>query len=470
MSLVDRISASRRSGRKAFVEPAFWDQEQFRFPFSVGSTATQERIETDFEGYVNGAYKSNGVVFSAIDRRQQVFSQAQFRFRRYRGGQPGELFGNMELSLIENPWPNGTTGQLLALMEYDGSLAGSFYGTTVDTAGRLGRTATADGKRIARMRPDWTTLIIDAPSGDPYGLDARVVAFSYKPLSGGNAQEPVILLPEEVCHYVPKPDPMARFRGMSWLTPVIREVMADKAAVQHKLKFFENGATPNMALKFDKDVAPEQFNAFVEKFNSSHRGSANAYKTLFLANGADPVPLAMDFKQMDFKLTIGAGETRLAVASGVPAVILGISEGLAGSSLNAGNFSAARRLFVDTTIRDLWSKATPALASLIKTPSDAKLEVVDRDIPFLREDAKDDAEIRGLDARALRQLVDAGFHPDAAVQYIRTGDLSLLTGQHSGLFSVQLQPAGTPMPGASDGSAQDTTNGRTNGAQASLLR
>lgn len=462
MSLLDRIAATQ-GRRKAFSEPAFWDQDLARFPFTVGSTATQERIENDFEGYVNGAYKSNGIVFSAIDRRQQVFSQGQFKFRRYKAGKPSELFGGRGLSLLENPWPNGTTGQLLALMEYDGSLAGSFYATKVDRAGRIGRTATEDGLRIARMRPDWTTLIIDAPSGDPYGLDARVVAYSYKPMMGGTAREPVILLPEEVCHYSPKPDPMARFRGMSWLTPVIREVMADKAAQRHKLKFFENGATPNMALKFDKDVDPDAFNRFVEKFNSTHRGADNAYKTLFLANGADPVPLSMDFKQMDFKLTTSAGETRLSVASGVPAAILGISEGLTGSSLNAGNFSAARRLFVDTTVRDLWAKATPSLATFIPMPDDdTKLEIDDRNIPFLREDAKDDAEIRKLDATALRQLIDAGFNPDAAIEYIRTGDLAQLLGSHSGLFSVQLQPAGTPLPTSS------ATNGQVNGAQASL--
>lgn len=452
----------QRGRRKAWAgEPPFWALDNLRFPFTSASTPTQERVENDFEGYVTGAFKSNGIVFACIDRRQQVFSQAVFQFQR-RGG---DMFGTEELGLLEEPWPNGTTGELLAHMEYDASLAGQFYCTTVDEAGKIGRNATGPGRRIARMRPDWTTLVIDAPSGNPYGLDARVVALMYEPMVGGQVSEPTVLLPSEVCHYSPKPDPTARFRGMSWLTPVIREVMADKAAVNHKLKFFENGASPALALKFDKDVKTEQFNAFVEKFKASHQGVDNAYKTLFLAGGADPVPLTMDFKQMDFRVTIAAGETRLAVASGVPSAILGNSEGLHGSSLNAGNFSAARRLFVDTTVRDLWAKATPSLAKLITPPTGAKLVIDTRNIPFLREDARDDAEIRAKDSQAIRNLTDAGYEPDAAIEYVRTGDLSKLMGHHSGLFSVQLQPpTNTAMPTLGE------TNGSVNGAQVPLSR
>jgi hypothetical protein len=39
-----------------------------------------------------------------------------------------------------------------------------------------------------------------------------------------------------------------------------------------------------------------------------------------------------DLKQLDFKATQGAGETRIAMLGRVPAPLLGISEGLAGSS------------------------------------------------------------------------------------------------------------------------------------------
>jgi hypothetical protein len=256
-------------GRKTWSgEPPFWAVDALSWPWMAAQQPDRERIENNFEGYVQGAYKNNGVVFSCIDRRQQVFSQARFQWRQFRNGRPSDLFGSPELSLLENPWPNGTTGELLSHMESDASLAGQFYCTTVDEAGRIGRTATGAGRRIARMRPDWTSLIIDAPSGNPFNLDARVVAYLYEPKAGlptGGRSDSVTLLPDEVCHYSPKPDPMARFRGMSWLTPILQEILADRAATRHKFKFFDNGAVPNMAIKFDKDTKPETFEQFVQK-------------------------------------------------------------------------------------------------------------------------------------------------------------------------------------------------------------
>lgn len=466
MSVLDRINARHRGtavadGTKAWSEPPFWTTDALRWPLLSVTSAEHEQIENDFEGYVSGGYKANGIIFATIDRRQQVFSQARFAWREWRSGVPGFVFGNQELALLERPWPNGTTGELLAHMEYDASLAGNSYWTTCDDEGRLGKAARSATRRLVRMRPDWTTIVIDAPNGNPFGLDARVVAYSYQPRAMGGARqpEPVVLLPSEVCHYSPKPDPVARFRGMSWLTPVIRDIMADKAATAHKLKFFENGATPQFVVRFDKDSSPDEIAAFVDRYNAAHRGSNNAYKTLFLAGGADITPLTVDLKQLDFKITTGAGETRIAVAGGVPAVILGISEGLQGSSLNAGNFGAARRLFVDTTMHDLWGKAAASLQSLVTPPAgNVELSVNGRHIPFLREDETDQANIRALNAQVLRTLGDGGFQPDAAVEYLRTDDLSRLIGKHTGLVPVQLQ-----LPGAESGGSPSPTDGNVSG-------
>jgi phage portal protein BeeE len=443
--------------RKSWSEPPFWASDILRFPFLSASTSTEERIENDFEGYVNGAYKGNGIVFGCIDRRQQVLSQGRLQYRRYRDGSPVGWFGNSTLGLLERPWPKGSAGQLMASMEYNASLAGNFYATTCDDQGRLGRAARGN-VRIVRMRPDWTKLVIEAPSGDPYGLDARVIAYRYQPRLGDGAT--TILLPEETCHYAPLPDPTARFRGMSWLTPVIREIQADKAAMVHKLNFFNNGATPSVAVKFDRDTSPQAFNDFVAKFNATHKGTRNAYKPLFLTGGADITPLTMDFKQLDFKLTTAAGETRISVAGGVPAAILGITEGLSGGSLNEGNFAASKRLFVDTTCEDLWREMGPALEVFAKPPADARLEVNGNDIPFLRENATDVAVVQAKVAEALSNLLMNGWNPDAAVQYIVSNDLKELLGQHSGLYSVQLQRPLESMPILGE---PDRTNGRHNG-------
>jgi hypothetical protein len=450
--LLERVNDRARGVQvKGFTEAPFWALDTAQYPWWNAATPTQERIENDFIGYVNGAYKGDGIVFSCIDRRQQVFSQGRFQWRNYTNGQPGKLFGSSELGLLEKPWPTGTTGELLAYMEIVASIAGNAYLTTVSKDGSIGNASKGKpGRWISRLRPDWMTLVIDAVSGDPWGIDAYVAGFLYQPRVYGStpsAHPAQLLMPDEVCHYSPKPDPGARFRGMSWLTPTIKEIQGDMAATDHKLGFFRRGATPSLVVKGIPASSPEEFERLVTMMEAKHAGVDNAYRTLYLTAGADAAALGADLKQLDFKVTQGGGEVRLAVAGGVPASILGISEGLSGSSLNAGNFGAARRLFVDTTIQDLWSKVAPSMQVLVDTPPNAPnavLAIDDRNIPFLREDAKDDAEIRSLNAMALRQLTDAGWDPDAAVDYINTNDVGRLSGAHSGLHSVQLLPPGSP--------------------------
>jgi hypothetical protein len=129
-------------------------------------------------------------------------------------------------------------------------------------------------------------------------------------------------------------------------------------------------------------------------------------------------------------------------------VIAGLSEGLAGSSLNAGNYSAAKRRFSDGTMRPLWRNAAGSLEVLVPPPAGSRLWYDSRDVAFLREDDKDIASIQSMNAQTIKALLDAGYDPDAAVAAVENNDFDLLSGKHSGLFSVQLQPPGTQTQGA----------------------
>lgn len=440
MGLLDKVADTHRGrrqrGRKSssWSEPNFWDLDRLRWPF-LGSTSLsseREQIENDFEGFVQRIYKGNGPVFALMLVRQLVFSEARFQFRRRTNGRPGDLFGDKSLGLLEAPWTNGTTGDLLSRMIQDADLAGNAFVAKVPGADRL-----------RRLRPDWVTIVSASKSAPTlYGaaLDAEVIGYYYSPRAPGAGTD-TLLLPSQVAHFAPIPDPAAQWRGMSWITPVLRETSSDLAATTHKLKFFENGATPSLAVKLDASVTPDMFKRFKALMDEQHRGADNAYKTLYLGGGADVTPLTMDLRALDFKSIQGAGESRLAAAAGIPSTIVGFSEGLQGSSLNAGNYGSARRRMADGTMRPLWRNAAGSLASLIEVPGGAELWYDDRDIAFLRDDRKDSAEIQQSKAAAIRQLVDAGYEPKSVVAAIEAEDMTLLT--HTGLFSVQLQPPGT---------------------------
>lgn len=393
---------------------------------------TEKPAET-FGAYVNGAYKTNGIIFAVILARMLLFSEARFQWQRITDGRPGDLFGSRELAILEHPWPNGTTGELLARMEQDVSLAGNFF-------------AVREGDRLRRLRPDWVEIILTEPPDQAVRSD--VFAYRYTPGGPMSDAKPEYFMPEQVCHWTPIPDPDAQYRGMSWITPVIRELQADHAATEHKAKFFENAATPNLAVSLKEGLTPEQFQEFVDAMDAQHKGVRNAYKTLYTAGGADVTVIGADLQQLDFKATQGAGETRICAAGGVPPIIVGLSEGLQASTYS--NYGMARRKFGDHWARPQWRSACAALSSLVTPPPGngaVRLWYDDRDIAFLREDEQDRAQIAQIEATTMAALVREGWTAESVVQALMEGDWSLL--QHSGLYSVQLWPPGTTEPNAS---------------------
>ncbi len=98
-------------------------------------------------------------------------------------------------------------------------------------------------------------------------------------------------------------------------------------------------------------------------------------------------------------------------------------------------------------------------------PSGSRLWYDDRDIPFLREDLKDEAEIKRTDAVTIKTLIDAGYKEDAAVEYVRTGNLSVLIGEHTGRVPVQLLPKGEEADEDSDTEPDESGDAGNNGAE-----
>ena len=406
--------------------------------------------DNTFAGMVQGGYKSNGIIFACIQARFMLLSQARFQFQQMRSGQPGDLFGTADLNLLEHPEPGQVTADLLARASVDVDLAGNHY---------LAKRSIDGQPRLKRMRPDWVTIVMGSrkdPEVDAWDVDCEVIGYLYHPGGRHSGREPEVLPRNEVAHLAPVKDPLASYRGMSWLTSIVPEIKADSSATTHKLKFFENGATPNMVVSLDIDV-PEKFQAWVDKMDETHKGVVNAYKTLYLGAGSKAEVVGSNMQQIDFRVTQGAGEVRIATAAGMHPVILGLSEGLSGSSLNQGNFMAARRLVADMTLRPWWGNFAASLEVIMPPPAGSELWYDERHIPFLAEDVKDAAEVQNLNAMAIRQLVDGGFVPASVVDAIVSGDLKRLT--HTNLYSVQLQPPGTVAPPTPPVPAQVGSNG-----------
>lgn len=434
MALVDRISSGLAELRHRDGQLSINDWAEY-FTFG-GNTyplvqTTMGQVDRESVGATSVAgFKGNGPIFALVLARMQAFSQVRFQWTRFQGSQPTDLFGSPELGVLERPWRGGTTSDLLARMEIHASAAGCAYVT------RPRR------DRLSMLRPNRVTIVMgsETDAEDPSEApDVEIVGFIHTTSRGKMS----FFGPDEVAYYAPIPDPDYRFLGMSWITPVIRDLQADSLATEHKARFFVNAATPNLAIKFDASIGIEKVKQFKALLESEHKGAFNAWKTLYLGGGADPVTVGSSFKEMDYAVIQGRAESRLAAAAGVPPSWVGFSEGLQGSSLNAGNFNSARRRFSDGTMVHLWTNAATSLETLLGRPPGASLWFDSR-VPFMREDAEDLAGIQQKQAQTIVALVKDGFTPESSVAAVMKNDFNLLV--HSGLLSVQLQAPGTVLP------------------------
>lgn len=400
--------------------------------FSMPSSKV-EPIGTGYQSLVTMAYAANPVVFACVNARVQLFSEARFQFQKMRDGRPGELFAGPStyLRLLESPWPGGTTSQLLSEMLLDADFAGNAF-------------VLRESNGYRRLRPDWVTVVGGSENANAtsWDLDTRVLGYLYQPDGPNGGKDPIALQASEVAHFKHTNDPLRRWSGMPWLVPVIREIQSDQAGTHHKQMYWENAATPNLAIKFDQTMTLAQAKDWIALFKKDHEGSANAYKTLFLGGGADTTTVGDNMSKSAFTAVQAAGELRIASAAGVPPIVIGLAGGLEAATYS--NYGQARRAFADLTMRPLWRDVAGALQNITQVPEDARLWFDDRDISFLQEDMKDAADIGQVQSQTMRTLIDAGFEAESVKTYIISGDHTLL--KHSGLYSVQLQPPGTTAP------------------------
>jgi hypothetical protein len=213
--------------------------------YSYGGGFTQtltdgrnESIGTAYAQVAGGGYANNGVVFSCMAVRQHVFSAVRFQWQRIRQGRPSDLFGSADLRLLEEPWPGGTTQDLLARLIQDADLAGNSYWTR-------------DGGELVRLRPDWVEIVLEPRLIRGARVGWRRIGYLYYEGggTGENRDNPAVFSAVGGGALRAAAGSAGNWRGMSWLTPVLREIESDALMGRHKRKFFENGATPNMVVK-----------------------------------------------------------------------------------------------------------------------------------------------------------------------------------------------------------------------------
>jgi phage portal protein BeeE len=409
MRLIDRIRKTEptTTTERATVLSNSWD---------MARNPASERIGADFASWSFDGYAGNAIVFAVLNARLNLFSEARFKWRTLADK---KLYGNAELAILETPWTNGSTGELLARAEQDVFLAGNFFARRI-------------GGRIERLRPDRVeiALVRDEETGA-----TEILAYVYR--RDGMGEE--IYNPWDVAHWAPVPDPLADYRGMAVLTPVVREVNNDLAMTEHKTRFFENAATPNLVIKYDKALTAESFSRLKSRFDARYGGTSGS-KTMILDEGADLTVVGNTFEQMAFTSVQAAGEARIAAAASVPPQVVGLQVGIEAGGY--ANYREAFKAFGSGFMRSHWRSFCSAMETVAPPPPGSELWFDVSDIAALQDAETERAEATATRANAISSFITAGFEPASVVAAVNADDLTLL--KHTGALSVQLYPGGTP--------------------------
>jgi Phage portal protein len=377
----------------------------------------REKIMPQMAAWAQNTYAGNSVVFSAILQRMLLFSEVTFQFQAL---DDKHLYGDTSLSILEEPFgPGSTTGELLCRLEQDVSLAGNAF---LWKSAELGR--------LVRLRPDWVTIVSELTPVPGGGVYRKVIGYWVQPPKSAFGEGDGQSYPaDEVMHWAPVPDPQADFRGMSWLTPVYRDVLGDDGLSSYKVRYLQNSASPNLLIKYAAKLQPATLDSIAERMRARHGGVDNAFKTLVLDQGADVTVIGNSLQQMDFTNVGSAGAERIFAAAGVPGVLAGI-EPLKGAGKG---YQESMRKFADNWARPQWRSACGSLAMLLPEYDPAtntgltggsRLWFDVADIAALQDGAMERGQTALVNAQAVLTYFQAGATLASAVAAVESGDLS----------------------------------------------
>ena len=378
--------------------------------YSYNSDPKREKPVTNLVAQAQQAYETNGIVWACILTRMMLLSEATFKFR---SKVDKRLYGSEDLRILEYPWENATTGELWARMEQDLSTAGGPF------------IAKIEDDELLRVPPQEVTIVSEETVSTGGVRYKHVIGYDWDPdlfpTDGRRSSKAQFFPAEEIAHWSPYPDPLARWRGMSWLTPIIREVYADTAMVAYKTQYLDHG-TPITAVKYPLKMKRETIDYIVDRISEKYGGAANVGKTLVFDQGADPI-LGNGLKDLDFAAIQAVGAERICAAAGVPPVLMGLK-----SAEDQSTYQTEMRRFADLTCRPLWRSACAALQKLVpNVPArGVQLWYDTSDIAALQAAETERAQVNQVNSAALLTLNQAGYTRESAVAFLASGDISQL--------------------------------------------
>ncbi|MGU3536725.1 phage portal protein [Methylobacterium sp. A54F] len=205
-------------------------------------------------------------------------------------------------------------------------------------------------RALQALRPD-RMRVVPGPDGWPaaYVYEAGGRRLRYD--MGGEGVAPILHL--RLFH--PRDD----HYGLAPMEAAAVALDLHNAAGAWNKALLDNAARPSGALVFagTTGLTEAQFGRLKGELEASYQGAANAGRPLLLEGGLDWKPLALSPRDMDFVEAKAAAAREIALAFGVPPLLLG----LPGDNTHA-NYAEANRAFYRQTVIPLVRRTADALA------------------------------------------------------------------------------------------------------------
>lgn len=249
------------------------------------------------------------------------------------------------LDLITRPNPAQGRGELFEALYAQLLLSGNAYLEAVtDEAG--------DVRELHVLRSDRMSVVPGA-DGWPVGYDYTVGNKAHRfHVQGGVSP---------ICH-IRSFHPQDDHYGLSPLEAARRAVDVHNAASNWSKALLDNAARPSGAIVYrgadgQGALSPEQFERLQAEMEAHHQGARNAGRPMLLEGGLDWKPMGFSPSDMEFQKTKEAAAREIAIAFGIPPMLLGVP-----GEATYANYQEAHRAFYRLTVLPMAMRVTAAVA------------------------------------------------------------------------------------------------------------
>ena len=192
------------------------------------------------------------------------------------------------------------------------------------------------------------------------GPDGWPVAFEYG-VGGKSHRFDMTADTAPICH-VKAFHPQDDHYGLSPMVAAAQALDVYNAASRWSKGLLDNAARPSGAIVYRgtdgvSGMGTDQYDRLVDEIESHHMGARNAGRPMLLEGGLDWKPMGFSPSDMEFQKTKEAAAREIAVAFGVPPMLLGIP-----GEATYANYAEAHRAFYRLTVLPLVARVSAALS------------------------------------------------------------------------------------------------------------